>query len=467
MNQTAKQRRRSYSDLFKKTAEMKSFCSRSLGVSGVESGNKVVVVPDRTAGFKELYGISVVARTVDLETLVDFDKLLRIAKVPYSRIQYLGGLFLLVSFIDEASATSFLDNKVVWGPWFSKVEVWKGQSLPLERVAWLRLIGIPLHLLDADVFSLIGDLFGKVLHYPKGLDGDHDLSFVRVGVLAGEAYRIKEAVSVSWRNRNFRVLVEEELDAWVPDCLGYSILQPRSSGSESSPMSSPVGNMSESEKVDDVGSGKSGEVESTPHYDLGNSHAEFIPLREEREGISEKENDKCNNEVLMSAEVGGSQVNSEKNFPFMSVPKQTGVTRKKPFNILRDKHKSKPKSVSPDVIRPNKRSRVSLDESFERFDFFNQANSNELKDGYEEGEIVGDGSNRSFDLNEPEAGSDGGEVRRDSSSNMNEVRGENHSVHPHSEPIVSEVNAVVDEDDGADLLNEINATVNLGDCDGR
>ncbi|MFS7898996.1 hypothetical protein Hanom_Chr00s039064g01773601 [Helianthus anomalus] len=249
------------------------------------------------------------------------------------------------------------------------------------------------------------------------------MSFVRVGVLAGEAHRIKEAVSVSWRNRNFRVLVEEELDAWVPDCLGYSILQPCSSGLESSPMSSPVGNRSDSEKVDDVGPGrpgKSGEVESTPHYDLGNSHAEFIPSREEREGISEKEKDKCNNEVLMSAEVGGSQVNSEKNFPFLSVPKETGVTRKKPFNILRDKHKSKPKSVSPDVIRPNKRSRVSLDESFERFDFFIQPNSNELKDGYEEGEIVGDGSNRSFDLNEPEVGSGGGEVRRDSSSNMNE-----------------------------------------------
>ncbi|KAM0058235.1 hypothetical protein Hdeb2414_s0005g00167891 [Helianthus debilis subsp. tardiflorus] len=449
---------------------MKSYGSRSLGVSGVESSNKVVVVPDRTAGFKELYGISVVARTVDLETLVDFDKLLRTAKVPFSRIQYLGGLFLLVSFSDVASATSFLDNKVVWGPWFSKVEVWKGQSLPLERVAWLRLIGIPLHLLDADVFSLIGDLFGKVLHYPKGLDGDHDLSFVRVGVLAGEAFRIKEAVSVSWRNRNFRVLVEEELDAWVPDCLGYSFLQSRSSGSESSPMSSQVGNMSESEKMDDVGSGqpgKSGEVESTPHYDLGNSHAEFIPLREEREGISVKENGKCNNEVMMSEEGGGSQVNSEKNFPFMSVTKETGVTRKKPFNILRDKHKSKPKSVSPDVIRPNKRSRVMLDESFERFDLFNQPKCNELKDGYEEGEIIGDGSNRSFDLNEPEAESGGGEVRRDSSSNLNEVRGESHSVHPHSEPIVSEVNAVVVEDDGADLLNEINATVNLGDCDGR
>ncbi|KAJ0789777.1 hypothetical protein HanPI659440_Chr05g0207461 [Helianthus annuus] len=291
-------------------------------------------IPDRTAAFKELFGIFVVGRTVNLETLVDFDKLLRIAKVPYSRIQYLGGLSLLISFVDKASANSFLENRDVWGPWFTKVEVWKGQSLPMERVAWLKLIGIPLHLLDVDVFSLIGDLFGKVLHYPKCLDDDHDLSLVRVGVLAGEACRIKEVVSVSWKNRNFRVLVEEELDAWVPDCLGYSILHPHSSGSESSPKSSPVSSMSDSANLDDVGSGrpgKKGEEESSHLYDLGNSHAEVNPMRGEREGNKVKENNCCNNEVLMSDDVGGSQVNAVKDVPFVSVPKENEVIRKKTF----------------------------------------------------------------------------------------------------------------------------------------
>ncbi|KAJ0550924.1 putative RNA recognition motif domain, nucleotide-binding alpha-beta plait domain superfamily [Helianthus annuus] len=48
-----------------------------------EEGTKVIeksiVVPDRTGAFNDLIGMALVGRTVDLETLVDFDKLLRIA----------------------------------------------------------------------------------------------------------------------------------------------------------------------------------------------------------------------------------------------------------------------------------------------------------------------------------------------------------------------------------------------------
>ncbi|KAM0028546.1 hypothetical protein Hdeb2414_s0018g00515171 [Helianthus debilis subsp. tardiflorus] len=418
---------RLYGDLFKKEVDTKASSSRAFGDSGSVPGNKVVVVPDRTAAFKEFFGISVVGRTVNLETLVDFDKLLRIANVPYSRIQYLGGLFLLISFVDVASANSFLENRDVWGPWFSKVEAWKGQSLPMERVAWLRLIGIPLHLLDADVFSLIGDLFGKVLHYPKCLDDDHDLSLVRVGVLAGEACRIKEVVSVTWKNRNFRVLVEEELDAWVPDCLGFSIIHSHSSGSDSSLNSSPVVSMSESVNVDEVGTGrpgKSGEDVSSPIYEMGNSHADGNPMRGEREGFNVVENSNNNNEVLKSAGVGCSQVNADKDMPFMSVPKENDVSRKKPFNILKDKHKPKPKSISPEVSRPKKRARSMLDESFDHFGILGRPDTFMSLNGNEEGVASGVDTCRNFDLNNSDAGSGGVEDRGGSSSGGDEVRGE-------------------------------------------
>ncbi|KAM0064569.1 hypothetical protein Hdeb2414_s0003g00104501 [Helianthus debilis subsp. tardiflorus] len=200
---------------------------------------KTVVFPDKTVAFSGFFGSAVVGRTVDLETLVDFDRLLRIAKVSYSRIQYLGGLSILISFFDEPSAKGFLEAKELWGPWCSKLEPWNGQSLALERVAWLRLHGIPLHLLDPEILSLVGDLFGKVLHTPKFLDEDNDLSFVRIGVLAGEAQRIHETVTVKWKNKSFRVGLEEEQDVWTPDCVGASLVC-GSGGSSSSLKSSPV-----------------------------------------------------------------------------------------------------------------------------------------------------------------------------------------------------------------------------------
>ncbi|KAJ0957138.1 hypothetical protein HanPSC8_Chr01g0023711 [Helianthus annuus] len=188
-------------------------------MTGSDAPGKVIVVPDRLSTFKDLYGLALVGRTVDLETLVDFNKLMKVAKVEYSRLQYIGGLSILISFSDEVSASGFLESRDLWRPWFSKLEVWSGQSLPLERVAWLNLHGTPLHLVDAEVFMQVGELFGKVLHVPNILEGDKDLSYFRVGVLAGEANRIGEVVTIKWKNMRFRVLVEEDQEIWVPDCI--------------------------------------------------------------------------------------------------------------------------------------------------------------------------------------------------------------------------------------------------------
>ncbi|KAJ0795998.1 hypothetical protein HanPI659440_Chr04g0156971 [Helianthus annuus] len=142
---------------------------------------------------------------VDLETLVDFDKLLRIAKVEIAKFQYLGGLSTVISFYDSAVANKFLEARNTWGPWFTKLKPWGGQSLPMERVAWLSLHGIPLQLLEPEVLMQVGELFGIVLHVLKVLHEDCDLSVFKIGVLVGEAQRIREVVSLKWKDRSFRV----------------------------------------------------------------------------------------------------------------------------------------------------------------------------------------------------------------------------------------------------------------------
>ncbi|KAM0049545.1 putative RNA recognition motif domain, nucleotide-binding alpha-beta plait domain superfamily [Helianthus debilis subsp. tardiflorus] len=159
---------RSYREVVGKSNSMAGSSSdHAVMEEGIRVREKSIVVPDRTGAFNDLIGMALVGRTVDLETLVDFDKLLRIAKLSVTNLQYLGGLSLLISFSDADSAKVFMDAKEVWGPWFSKLDFWSGQSLPLERVAWLKLCGIPLHLLDPVVLGLVGDSFGKLLHVPS------------------------------------------------------------------------------------------------------------------------------------------------------------------------------------------------------------------------------------------------------------------------------------------------------------
>ncbi|MFS7934823.1 hypothetical protein Hanom_Chr05g00396201 [Helianthus anomalus] len=103
-------------------------------MGGCVAPEKTVIVPDRTSAFKDLYGLVVVGRTVDLETLVDFNKLLRLP-----RRSLLGSTTLAVFQF----------------------------SYPLLR----RL-------------------------------------------------RRREAVTLKWKDRSFRVWVEEEQEVWIPDCLG-------------------------------------------------------------------------------------------------------------------------------------------------------------------------------------------------------------------------------------------------------
>ncbi|MFS7990228.1 putative RNA-binding domain superfamily [Helianthus anomalus] len=159
--------------------------------------------------------------TFNLETLVDFDKLLRIAKVGFKNIQYLGGLSILVSFGDSEGAKSFLGSRKVWDPWFSKLESWEGHALPLERVVWLKISGVSLHLLNPEVLDMVGGVFGKVLNVKESFLKEKDLSVTTVAVLAGEATRVREMIKVVWKDRSFRVWVEEEPEDWIPDCLRF------------------------------------------------------------------------------------------------------------------------------------------------------------------------------------------------------------------------------------------------------
>ncbi|MFS7923165.1 hypothetical protein Hanom_Chr03g00257461 [Helianthus anomalus] len=48
--------------------------------------------------------------------------------------------------------------------WFNSVDIWKGQSVAFERIAWLNIHGVPLHLSGNEIFDSVGRCFGKVIH---------------------------------------------------------------------------------------------------------------------------------------------------------------------------------------------------------------------------------------------------------------------------------------------------------------
>ncbi|KAF5798312.1 hypothetical protein HanXRQr2_Chr07g0291411 [Helianthus annuus] len=164
---------------------------------------KTVTVDSRVNVFQSLHGKALVARMIDLQALKNIKIILNDICPGQGRVQYLGGLDVMVLFDDAETAIAVREAaKSVVGK-FSMISIWEGQTMDFERLAWLKVQGIPLHLLSNEVIDAVGGVLGKVVHKANRSEKDHDLSFEYVGVLVGDGKRVSEEVVLNWKDRNF------------------------------------------------------------------------------------------------------------------------------------------------------------------------------------------------------------------------------------------------------------------------
>ncbi|KAJ0539423.1 hypothetical protein HanHA300_Chr08g0286081 [Helianthus annuus] len=162
---------------------------------------------------------SLIVRTADLSTLIKLDKLLASVIGVKVDFKYVGGFYLILNFDSKEELFYFKDEVPMVKSWFPWMEVWNGQSLPFERIAWLKITGVPLHLLHNEVFDSVGRMYGKIVHASGMCKESYDLTYDLVRVLVGEGTVINDSVMLRWKDKRYRVWVSEELGEWIPDCL--------------------------------------------------------------------------------------------------------------------------------------------------------------------------------------------------------------------------------------------------------
>ncbi|KAJ0532536.1 putative RNA recognition motif domain, nucleotide-binding alpha-beta plait domain superfamily [Helianthus annuus] len=113
-----------------------------------------ISIPEDTLAFKDLLGKALVGRCRDITTLRSLNALLAECDIQGVSLSYIGGLSMLIKFLNESVCSEFLLNYSVWEPWFSSLDIWNGQSLPFERLAWVRVQGVPIHLASTIRFSI-------------------------------------------------------------------------------------------------------------------------------------------------------------------------------------------------------------------------------------------------------------------------------------------------------------------------
>ncbi|KAJ0568193.1 putative RNA recognition motif domain, nucleotide-binding alpha-beta plait domain superfamily [Helianthus annuus] len=206
--------------VFSKGPSFDTFVNGSRSFSDMLTGIeriRTVTVGDHVRAFSGLHGKAVVARLIDLEALKSIYLILNDICPGKGKVQYLGGLSVLISFEDEKLVTSFMNDAREMLGRFSSLELWEGQTFGFERLAWIKMVGIPLHLIHSDVIDSIGNAYGKIVHKAVRLDVADDLSYVYAGLLVGEGKRTCEEVKISWRDRKFSIWVSEESGMWVQE----------------------------------------------------------------------------------------------------------------------------------------------------------------------------------------------------------------------------------------------------------
>ncbi|KAM0003564.1 hypothetical protein Hdeb2414_s0016g00484951 [Helianthus debilis subsp. tardiflorus] len=207
-------RKDSFTDVFTGST---SFRDVFLGKPIVNNEEKMNMLEDEHVAHAEVFGKAVILRVVDFLALKNITNVVNEMTEGKGVVQYMGGLYTLVYFPDAMEAESFRIKMKTNKKVCLSVESWMGQTLPFERSAWLRIQGVPLHLLDNVVLNRIGERFGKVVHEAQHDRWASDLSFDYVGVLLSDGKRVQEEVIISWKGRKYRVWVAEEAGDWLPD----------------------------------------------------------------------------------------------------------------------------------------------------------------------------------------------------------------------------------------------------------
>ncbi|KAK1440672.1 hypothetical protein QVD17_06501 [Tagetes erecta] len=135
-------------------------------------------------------------------------------------VRYLGGLTIILTFVEEDEAKNYLEQKVcAWSKIFSSLKVWDGRPPPAIRVAWITIMGVPPHLCDNNIMDQIGRVCGTVIAGSNMSILESNLSFDRIPILTNFGPKIDKGICLSHNNEEFFCWVREDDEIWVPEFL--------------------------------------------------------------------------------------------------------------------------------------------------------------------------------------------------------------------------------------------------------
>lgn len=171
--------------------------------------SKVLRLGDKPTIFNDLLGRTLLVRVGTVVVLKRFQRELLDMGLGEGVIRYLGGLQFLVTFKNTENAIMAKDELVGRSEEFVHVTIWDGQAVDFERVAWVKILGLPIQLSHDETVNEVAALFGKVVQKENKVSSGCDLSGGFVGIIVNSGILINGEVSVLWSDKMYSVWVME------------------------------------------------------------------------------------------------------------------------------------------------------------------------------------------------------------------------------------------------------------------
>lgn len=198
---------------------------------------------------------------LNFQHLSNLPKLLNVDGEVPCHVFYAGGLKVLLRFFAQDAATRYLKNEHAWNRWFKWLKYDIIDELPFERIAWVKVIGLPIHLRSEENVRLVVGRLGKIIEV-DGCQNWHnvDLTSSHARILTGDKLLINKEINCFFNGKNYIVGVVECEDIWQPFSKYYE--------SDSEPSTEIAENDDEIEKSDSDDDGISETWENVNHMDV-------------------------------------------------------------------------------------------------------------------------------------------------------------------------------------------------------
>ncbi|KAJ0750902.1 hypothetical protein HanLR1_Chr05g0187211 [Helianthus annuus] len=155
-----------------------------------------ILVDDKVQAFGDWFDFGLLRHASNLGTLTDLRRCLRTVSNSDIQIKYVGGLYVLLVFGSRKEKEVFVSKSDVWCHIFDRLEDWSGQIIEFERIAWLKIHGVPLRLSCIQVFDDIAAKFGNVVQSAQFSEDGGDLSFAYIGILCNSVDRVNKKIAL-------------------------------------------------------------------------------------------------------------------------------------------------------------------------------------------------------------------------------------------------------------------------------